>query len=97
MRIAFVPEGGRSVAARESVLVDEATGAVEGEFLSDVEDGVGQAFLQGLFVILVDGFLPLEHLIIVYGLVELNYRISCEITIDLHLHLADALIQSDLH
>ena len=81
-RIAFVPEGSRSVAARESVLVDEGTGAVEGEFLSDVEYGVWQALLQGLFVILVDGVLPLEYLIIVYGLVELHHRIACEITKD---------------
>lgn len=36
-----VPEGGRGVAPRVSVLGDEAARAAAGEFLSDVEDGVG--------------------------------------------------------
>ena len=36
----ILPEGGRGVAPRVSILVDEATGVIEGKLLSDIEDGV---------------------------------------------------------
>ena len=73
----FLPERGGGIASRVSVLEDEAAGAVEGELLCDVQDGVGQASLQGLLVLLLQGVLPAEHLIVVDGLVELHHRVSC--------------------
>lgn len=60
------------------VLVDQPAGAAHGELLSHVEDGVRKTFLQGLLVLLLDGVVPAEHLIVVDGLVELDHRSALE-------------------
>lgn len=61
-----------------SVRVDKPAGAAHGELLCDVEDGVGQTFLQGLLVLLLDGVMPAEHLVVVDGLVELDHWLALE-------------------
>lgn len=61
-----------------SVLGDEPAGAAHGELLGQVEDGVGQTFLQGLLVLLLDGVVPAEHLVVVDGLVELDHWLALE-------------------
>ena len=75
--VCFLPERGGGISSGVSVLEDEAAGAVERELLCDVEDGVGQASLQGPLVLLLQGALPAEHLVVVNGLVELHHRVSC--------------------
>lgn len=65
----ILPHGGRSVPPRVSVLVVEAAGAVEGEFLSNVQNGIWKALLQRLCVVFIQNVCPTEHLIVVNGFI----------------------------
>lgn len=73
-----LPEGGGGVSSGVPVLEDEPARAAHGELLGDVEDGVGQTFLQSFLVLLLDGVVPAEHLVEVNGLVELDHRAPLE-------------------
>lgn len=73
-----VPEGCRRASPRVSVLGHQPACAAAGEFLSNVEDGVGQTFHQSFLVLFLDGAVPGEQLIVVNGLIELHNRSPLE-------------------
>lgn len=71
----MLPEGRRGVSSRVSVLIDESTCAAQGEFLSDVQDGVRQTFLQSVLILHFIRLAPAEHLIVVNSLIVLYDRV----------------------
>lgn len=69
-----LPEGRGGVSSGVSVLEDQPTRAACGKFLCDIQDGVGEAFLQSFLILFLDGVMPAEHLVVVDGLIELDDR-----------------------